>query len=221
MADLRSQVDNAYQIARGMQELELSECALNGEGDEVDKALISLDHIHAAKYYSHVHDNKVYCKAKLLEGKIFLTTVQNKSKAKSCFETIVKNPAAKSLHTEEYSEAMFFLEKLEAEAQKAKKPDMSKTTLKHELTDELQKLDKAKVQDDLSFIDFLFSTFPPKHKENCRKPEISERSPKKKAYIRLCTYYHPDKVDTSVHGLKYQVLCEEISKRVNERFARM
>ena len=41
---------------------------------------------------------------------------------------------------------------------------------------------------------------------------------KKRAYYMLCSYYHPDKIDASQHGMKYKVLCEEISKRVNERF---
>ena len=126
VADLRKQIDSSYQVARGMQELELAKDALNGEGDLVDMALISLDHIHTAKYYTHGHDNKTYCKAKLMEGRIFFTTIQNKLKAKTCFETIVKNSAAKNLHIEEFSEAKFFLEKLEAEAEKVKKPDVSK-----------------------------------------------------------------------------------------------
>ena len=66
---------------------------------------------------------------------------------------------------------MFLIEELEAEAEKTRKPDMSKTTLKHELKDELQKFNTTKVKDDLAFIDFRFSPFPP-------KPEISERKPK-------------------------------------------
>ena len=67
----------------------------------------------------------------------------------------------------------------------------------------------------------LFATFPPQHKENCKVLVIDQRNTKKKVYIRLCTYYHPDKVDSSIHGEKYKVLCEEISKRVNARSARM
>ena len=34
-------------------------------------------------------------------------------------------------------------------------------------------------------------------------------------------YYHPDKVDTSIHGETHKVLCEEIAKRVSARYAQL
>ena len=43
----------------------------------------------------------------------------------------------------------------------------------------------------------------------------------KRAFAKLLGYYHPDKVDTSIHGEKYRVLCEEIAKRVSARYAEL
>ena len=43
----------------------------------------------------------------------------------------------------------------------------------------------------------------------------------KRAYIKLSTYYHPDKIKVEEHGEKYKVLCEEFSKQVNSRYAKM
>ena len=67
-------------------------------------------------------------------------------------------------------------------------------------------------------IEFLFQNFPPKHKQKSKKPEMRNPGERKRAYYILCSLYHPDKVDASHHGQKYKVLCEEISKRINQRF---
>ena len=86
---------------------------------------------------------------------------------------------------------------------------------------ELKQLEAAAHNTDEDFLDFLFSTFPPVHREKCKKPAVIPGSGMKKVYIKLSMYYHPDKVDTTVHGRKYQVLCEEIAKVVNARYANM
>lgn len=91
-----------------------------------------------------------------------------------------------------------------------------------ELEKEIAKLDVAKKLSDEEFVKFLFANFPPKHKENAKMPEVSQTHQViKKAYIKLSTFYHPDKIDTEKYGEKYKVFCEEISKRVNSRYAQM
>ena len=85
-------------------------------------------------------------------------------------------------------------------------------------------LDSTVGQTFRELIEFLFKTFPPKHRENAKKPEVKDPTnarEKKRAYYILCTHYHPDKVDASKYGRKYKVLCEEISKRINEKFGAM
>ena len=72
-----------------------------------------------------------------------------------------------------------------------------------------------------AFVDFLFDKFPPVHKENCEKPDTSEGCKQKKTCLKLSSYYHPDKVDVSIHGEKYKVLCAEITKNINTRYAEM
>ena len=97
----------------------------------------------------------------------------------------------------------------------------SKDEIRKVLSHELNLLDKMEKLSLPEFIEFLFKNFPPNHKQNAKKPEMKDPSnatQKKRAYYVLCSYYHPDKVDSSEHGLKYKVLCEEISKRVNQWF---
>ena len=56
-----------------------------------------------------------------------------------------------------------------------------------------------------------------------KKPDVQSQNfaALKRAYAKMSGYYHPDKVDTSVHGEKHKVLCEEIAKRVNSRYAQL
>ena len=92
-----------------------------------------------------------------------------------------------------------------------------------ELESELKELDAAERLNNEDFIDFLFSKFPPKHHSNPKKPEVRSQNlaALKKAYCKMSGYYHPDKVDASIHGEKHKVLCEEIAKRVNSRYAEL
>ena len=138
---------------------------------------------------------------------------------------------AKKDHTEEFTEAKLNWGKLDDEEKETKKPNVEKDAQKSLLKPELEELKKADgSMSDEGFVHFLFKTFPPNHKENYKVFNtnrcltlivIDQRNSKKKVYIRLCTFYHPDKVDSSIHGEKYKVLVEEISKRVNARCAKM
>jgi hypothetical protein len=219
--EIKKQIEDITMVATGMQKLHLAQEALEGDNDVVDRAILALDHLTEAKYFTKDHDTNTFCKAKLLEGKIFLNYVENKMKAKTCFSDIVNNPNAKSKHTVEFSEAKFNLEKLEAEESQSKKPNVDKNALKDEIKNEMKQLENAANMSDESFMKFLFDTFPPKHKDNYKRLEINAANPKKKIFIRLSSYYHPDKVDTSIYSEAYKVLCEEILKRINARFAKM
>ena len=90
-----------------------------------------------------------------------------------------------------------------------------------ELVPELKMLDSAAKGSFQEMIEFLFKTFPPKHRENAKKPEVKDPNnagEKRRAYFILCSYYHPDKVDVNKYGMKYKILCEEISLRINEKY---
>ena len=98
-----------------------------------------------------------------------------------------------------------------------------KEDLKKELESELKELDAAERLNHEDFINFLFRKFPPKHHSNPKKPEVQSQNfaTLKRALVKLTAYYHPDKVDPSLHGEKHKVLCEEIAKRVNSRYAKL
>ena len=69
-------------------------------------------------------------------------------------------------------------------------------------------------------IEFLYNNFPVKHKKNCKRPELkdpSNRVEKRRVCFILASLYHPDKIQVNEHGLKYKVLCEEITKVINGR----
>lgn len=88
-----------------------------------------------------------------------------------------------------------------------------------ELTEEMKKLNEAK--EDMSSEDllpFIYKEFPLKTKpENfslLTKEEVDKmtRPAKKKAFQKAVVYYHPDKVDVEKYGMKWKVLCGEITK---------
>ena len=83
-----------------------------------------------------------------------------------------------------------------------------------QLKTELNLLERRKDECLESFVDFLFEEFPPKHKKRAVKPEVLGGD-YNKVLITLSAFYHPDKVDAEVHGMKYKVLCEEIVKVIN------
>ena len=93
---------------------------------------------------------------------------------------------------------------------------------RQEAIEELEKEGTIKNLDDArklvltDLIEFLFNNFPARHhKRSIEKPKV-EPGKERKACVQLSALYHPDKV-TENYGKKYKVLCEEISKRINER----
>ena len=74
---------------------------------------------------------------------------------------------------------------------------------------------------DEQFVTFLLTTFPPKHKENFAQLTIKGSNTKKRFYMRLSSYYHPDRVNKAVHGQRYKILSEENAKIVNSKYVSM
>ena len=94
-------------------------------------------------------------------------------------------------------------------------PREEKDDCMNELESEQKLLDSAEHLNDEDFINFLFNKSTPKHYSNPKKPDFQSQNfaTLKRGYAKLSGYYHPDKVDTSVHGEKqHKVLCEEIAK---------
>ena len=122
-----------------------------------------------------------------------------------------------------FKEASALLEEIKRGEETPGRPSEEKEDYIKDLQSEMKELGAAKCLSNEEFIDFLFSKFPPKHHSNPKKPEVQSHSPSllKRAFAKLLGYYHPDKVDTSIHGEKYKVLCEEIAKRVSARYAQL
>eukprot|EP00090_Calanus_glacialis_P008129 TRINITY_DN16465_c0_g1_i1.p1 TRINITY_DN16465_c0_g1~~TRINITY_DN16465_c0_g1_i1.p1 ORF type:complete len:947 (-),score=231.07 TRINITY_DN16465_c0_g1_i1:110-2656(-) len=220
-------VEKFSRYANALQQINLSEEILDNMKDAMDiddkinLSLFALDHIKEAK--NMTKDNlKIFCKAKLYEGKVYLNLLPNKEKAKNCFREVLNIGITQQYtNTIWYKEASNIFQKLKQE-EVVEEPKKDRTAIMKELEKEIAKLDVAKKLSDEEFVKFLFANFPPKHKENAKMPEVSQTHQViKKAYIKLSTFYHPDKIDTEKYGEKYKVFCEEISKRVNSRYAQM
>ena len=98
---------------------------------------------------------------------------------------------------------------------KLEKRDLKEAMDELEKDGTIKKLNDASTLSLTQFVDFLFNNFPAKHKKKVEKPKV-EPGKEKKVCIQLNNIYHPDKVK-EMYGQKYKVLCEEITKRINER----
>ena len=211
--EAKGNVSRYSQIVKGMQELQYAKECLEAKGDPVDLSWLAIDHlIEAMKLTKKLH-TKTYCQARLMEGEIFLSTVNNKVKAIACFDVVVKNYKT----AEECVDAKFHLDRLRTQMEREN--NNTKSTPRQDTTSsEYSKLEEAIGMSDEDFASFVFTQLPPKHKSNCKMPVLQD---KKKAFFRLASFYHPDKVDQTVWGAEYKMLCEEISKRFNSRYASM
>ena len=66
----------------------------------------------------------------------------------------------------------------------------------------------------------LYAKVPPK-KSGAVLAEPLDRDNKeemKKAFLKAVTHYHPDKKCNKESGIEWLVLCEEITKRLNEYY---
>ena len=113
------------------------------------------------------------------------------------------------------AETLYYKLNIEIESSKSKEDPLN------ELGDELSLLDSAESLYDEGFLQFVFKNFHPKHKNNVKMPEIGPGKLLKKTFTKVATFYHPDKINVEIHGVKYKVLCEEIVKRVFSRFSKM
>ena len=196
-----------------MQELQFAKNCTALKGDQVDLSWLAIDHLSEAMKLTKTLHSKTYCQARLMEGDIFLNTVNNKVKATTYFEDIVKNHKS----TEEYVDAKFNRDQLKVENKREEttaKQSAGRGTISHEIG-ELR--DAVNITDE-DFAQFVFSKFPPKHKADVKMPDLKD---KKKAFFRLSSFYHPDKVDEQIWGSEYKMRCGVISKQFNSRYTKM
>jgi len=67
----------------------------------------------------------------------------------------------------------------------------------------------------------IYKEFPPKRKDQELKGKKQKTVPHdevKKRLQKAILHYHPDKQDEKEHGMKWKVLCEEITKLFTRRY---
>ena len=189
----------------------------------IDTAFHLIDNIKQAKKNAK-NNMKLFCKCKLMEGKVYQNLLFSDNKARNCYREVMDIALAQGYVLERwFTEAQDLYRQLRIKLNQEddEKVQSSRSQVMEELQPELKKLEEAKNLMLDEFVEFLFENFPPKHKKNAKKPKVEDlhdNAKKKKVYITLCSYYHPDKVDSTKFGMKYKVLCEEIAKVVNERY---
>ena len=82
--------------AKGIKELFCAKQMLDDGEDNVDLALLALDHINEAKKFTKDCHPYTYWRSKVYEGNIFWKHLGNRAKAKSCFTEILESPAARN-----------------------------------------------------------------------------------------------------------------------------
>ena len=95
-----------------------------------------------------------------------------------------------------------------------------------ELSDELRDIGRHKTRA-ADLIKYVYNNFPPKN-PSWQKPSNEEMEKwhemdtdskdYKKLLVKALSVYHPDKVDENVHGMKWKVLCEEITKMLTNHY---
>jgi len=93
---------------------------------------------------------------------------------------------------------------------------------------ELKKNGEKNSATHIDYIKFVLAEFPPKHrpetewtkyKTGVKDPVCGDSMTEmKKTMMKLVTIYHPDRVQADVHGEKYLVLCEELTKSLTYRY---
>lgn len=116
----------------------------------------------------------------------------------------------------------------EARARDEQEKQKARTRFMEELSDELDDL-KAHKSDAVTFIKYIYANYPPKL-PSWKKPSDDEMEEwesldtgskdYKKILTKALFYYHPDKVDEKRHGMKWKVLCEEITKMLTYHYER-
>ena len=111
----------------------------------------------------------------------------------------------------------------EARARDEQEKQKARAVFMEALSEELKDL-KAQKSKVIPFIKHLYLNYPPKIASwkkpsdlEMKKWESLESGSKecKKILIKALSVYHPDKVDEKLYGMKWKVLCEEITKMLN------
>ena len=192
----------------------------------------SLDQYRQAVILSHGQDVKIMCIAYTKIAKVYLKVMKDgisRSKGKDYLNSVMELSQVigqeRNLHSLEwFNLATEMMKEIQDSVKRKEDEEWSnkRKVFMQELKDELKLLNEKKNASHRDFIAFLFEKMPPKHRQEGEwRPLLVEGEEKgvwKKVIMKLCTIYHPDRVDKDVHTEKYHVLCEEVTKELTCRY---
>ncbi|XP_052246457.1 uncharacterized protein LOC127855118 [Dreissena polymorpha] len=161
-------------------------------------------------------------------GRVYDRVLKLKQRAKDYYKLAVELAHAMSPRTfvreDWYIEATQVLAKYQSETVQAEetRQNIEKAEILKELTGEMKQLKELENKDNTEFLTFIYKTFPPKKENQCLVLPTSKdddwRNKMKKSMQTAVIHYHPDSVDEKMHGKKWKVLCEEITKCCTRRY---
>ena len=165
-------------------------------------------------------------------GVVYDKVLKLKYKAKAYFNhclQLVESLKPRMFTTDDwYKECVTALQKYQEEVRQRDEEEKRKARagILEQLTEEIKDIE-AHNTGSIVLIKYLYANYPPKN-PSWVKPTDSDMAEweklehgskdYKKVLVKSLAVYHPDKVDESVHGMKWKVLSEEITKMLTNYY---
>lgn len=231
-----NRIEQQERICRAMQACAVGDLVLDQAVNVTEELGVELvweavDHFHQSLLLARDHEIEQEAIAFSRLAKVFNRVLKMSEKALTYARRTAELAEAlmpRNLHEEEwYRVAMEIIKRAQEDKRRAEEAqyqaDVEK--FKEELKDELAALEaltkegedgkKPSMQQILTHI---YTRHPPKSKPDYKLPEKMTADDLKKLYRKALVHYHPDKVDKKVEGMKWFVLCSEITKLLTGRY---
>jgi len=215
---------------------ELEDTVEGSEALSIARVRLCLDKYKQAVVAVVGQDTELVCMAYTKIAKIYLKVVRDaisKIKGKEYLMEVMEMSKAlgedKNLHSLEwFNLATSLLREIQEEAQRKEDEEWSskRKVAVEGIKEELKQLAEHEADSDEDLVSFLLDKLPPRHRpagdwrhleEEVRASEAHSKE-RKRAFQKLVTIYHPDRVDKEKFDDKYHVLCEEICKELTSRY---
>lgn len=227
-AEIHSDIADAIQqlhLADGL----LEEAVRDSESLDMMKIADCMDTYRRAAALVASQDVEVVCIAYTKIARIRLKVMKDgisRTRGKEYLAEVMtlSQVLTKNLHSLDwFNLATSLLKEIQEQAQKKEDEEWNnkRKVVMEEIKEELAKLEAHEADSDQELVDFLFLEMPPRHRpEGEWRPlqAASEDKGWKKVLARLCSVYHPDRVDKAKYDDKYYVLCEEVCKELTKRY---
>ncbi|KAK3879671.1 hypothetical protein Pcinc_015779 [Petrolisthes cinctipes] len=153
-------------------------------------------------------------------GKVYHRVLKMTSMGKMNYKKSLEMVATlhpRTFNTEEwYKECASGLAEIQKDSvlEEEKRKDEERKKIIKCLKNELEELDTHK--DTVDLLKFVYKRFPPKNPKHVLV-EGYDKNMRKTLCVAI-QHYHPDKIDAEVHGFKWKVMSEEITKRLTNKY---